>query len=58
MIKIVLAFVLVFLATFFGIQTFRQLRKKEKWQVIKTLAYSAICAIISVVVLISIVILF
>lgn len=58
MIQMFLVFCIVFAIVFFGIQTFRQLRKKEKWLVIKTLTYSAICAIISVVVLISIVILF
>jgi hypothetical protein len=58
MIRIILAFVIVFLITFFGIKLFTQLSGKEKWILTKLLAYSLICAIITTVFLISIVVLF
>ena len=58
MIRIILAFVIVFLITFFGIKMFTQLSGKEKWVLTKLLAYSMVCAIITIVFLISIVLLF
>jgi hypothetical protein len=58
MIRIILAFVIVFLITFFGIKLFTQLSGKEKWILTKLLAYSLICAIITTVFLAFIVVLF
>lgn len=58
MIRMILTFIVVFLITFFGIKLFTQLSGKEKWILTKLLAYSLICAIITTVFLISIVVLF
>jgi hypothetical protein len=58
MIRLILAFIIVFLIFFFGIKVFTQLSGKEKWVLTKLLAYSLICAIITTVFLISIVVLF
>lgn len=58
MIRIILAFIIVFLIFFFGIKMFTQLSGKDRWTVTKLLAYSMICAIITTVFLVSIVVLF
>jgi hypothetical protein len=58
MIRMILAFIVVFLIFFFGIKLFTQLSGKEKWILTKLLAYSLVCAIITIVFLISIVVLF
>jgi hypothetical protein len=58
MIHIIFTFTLVFLIFFFGIKMFTQLSGKEKWVLTKLLAYSMVCAIITIVFLISIVLLF
>jgi hypothetical protein len=50
---------LVFFALFFvGIPTIRKLTNQEKWELIKLLTYSAVCAILAFSVLAVIVILF
>lgn len=58
MIRMVLAFIVIFLIFFFGIKGFIQLSGKERWVLTKLLAYSLACAIITTVFLISIVVLF
>jgi uncharacterized membrane protein YjfL (UPF0719 family) len=58
MTKMILMFLIGFFLVFFGIEAFRKLTKKKKWRVIKTLTYSAICAIITMLIFTSIVILF
>lgn len=58
MIRIILAFIVVFLITFFGIKGFIQLTGKDKWVLTKLLAYSLVCAILTTVFLVSIVVLF
>jgi len=58
MIRMILAFIIVFLIFFFGIKLFTQLSGKEKLVLTKLFAYSLVCAIISTVFLISIVVLF
>jgi hypothetical protein len=58
MIRIIFAFIVVFLIFFFGIKVFTQLSGKEKWVLTKLFAYSMVCAIITVVFLASIVVLF
>ena len=58
MIRMILAFIVVFLIFFFGIKVFTQLSGKEKWVLTKLLAYSMVCAIITIVFLVSIVLLF
>jgi hypothetical protein len=58
MIKIILGFVLVFGAFFVGIQAFRSLTGKEKWQLTKLLAYSIMCALLATVALTAFVLVF
>jgi len=58
MIKIILGFFLVFSAFFVGIQAFRSLTKKEKWQLTKLVAYSTICAVLTTAALIGFVLTF
>jgi|APGre2960657423_1045063.scaffolds.fasta_scaffold03935_9 hypothetical protein len=58
MIKIILAFLFVFGLFFFGIKTVREMTKKELWSVTKLLTYSAICAILTLIFLITFVVLF
>jgi hypothetical protein len=58
MVKVILAFVVVFGFFFFGINTIREMTGKELWSMTKLLTYSAICAILALVILISIVVIF
>lgn len=58
MTKMLAAFLICFGLVSFGIQAFRQLSNKDKWNLSKVLAYSAACAIVTVAILFSIVILF
>ena len=56
--KVILAFVVVFVLFFFGINTIREMTGKELWSMTKLLTYSAICAIFTLATLISIVVIF
>lgn len=58
MFKVIQMFAIVFAIFFFGIQAFRAMSSKEKWQLTKLLTYSAVCAILTTIVLIGMVILF
>jgi hypothetical protein len=58
MIKIILAFFIIFGICYFGIKGYRDLSGKDKWALTKLLAYSTMCALTAVVLLILIVILF
>ncbi len=58
MIKVLLFFLLLFALFFLGINTVRELSGKEKWQLTKTLGYSIVCAVLTISVLISIVLIF
>jgi hypothetical protein len=58
MIKIVLAFLIAFGICFFGIKGYRDLSGKDKWALTKLFAYSIICALTAIVLLIMIVVLF
>lgn len=58
MAKMVLAFLAVFALVFVGILAFRSLSKKEKWALTKTLGYSIIVAVVTIVLLSVFVILF
>ncbi len=44
MVKIIVGFFAVFLMFYVGIDTFRQLSGKEKWDLTKSLFYSIMCA--------------
>lgn len=58
MIRVLLFFVLLFVVFFVGIKAMRALSGKEAWQLTKLLAYSLVCAILSITFLIGIVVLF
>jgi hypothetical protein len=58
MIKVLLFFVLIFGLFFLGIKTVRNLTGKEALALTKIVGYSIICAVLTVAVLISIVVLF
>jgi hypothetical protein len=58
MIKVVLAFVLLFVLFFAGITLARNMTGKEALALTKMLGYSIICSLLTIVVLISIVVIF
>lgn len=58
MIRIVLAFVVVFGLFFFGIRAVRDMAGQEKWDTVRLFTYSTICAILTVVSLTALVVLF
>jgi len=58
MIKVLLFFVLIFVLFFLGIKTLRNITGKEALALTKIVGYSILCAILTVAVLISIVVIF
>jgi hypothetical protein len=58
MIKIILAFLLVFWLVFFGIKAVRSMTGQDQLALTKLLMYSIMCALVTVVSLIVIVVLF
>lgn len=58
MIRIILAFVIVFGLFFFGIRYLRNMSGKETWSLVKLLTYSAVCAILTFGSLVALVVLF
>ena len=58
MIRGILVFVILSCLIAFGIQAFRQFNYLEKWQLVKTLSYSAMCSALEVGILSVMVILF
>ena len=58
MIRVILAFVVIFGLFFFGIRAVREMTEKELWSTTKLLMYSAICALLTLVFLIALVVLF
>jgi divalent metal cation (Fe/Co/Zn/Cd) transporter len=58
MIKILLAFFLVFAAFYFGIEAFNRMTKAEKWEFAKTFSYSMVLSLVVVAFLVSVVVLF
>ena len=58
MIRVFLAFFVLSALFWVGITAFRKTTGKEKWQLTKITACSILCAVLSLAVLISIVILF
>jgi hypothetical protein len=58
MIRVILAFIVIFGMFFIGIQTVRNMTGKELWSLTKLLTYSMICAILTLVFLITLVVLF
>ena len=58
MIRVYIAFAILFGLFFFGINAFRATTGKQKWEIVKTLMYSLVCAILSLLILIGIVVIF
>lgn len=58
MIKVLLFFVLIFALFFLSIKTLRNVTGKEALALTKIVGYSIICAVLTVAVLISIVVIF
>jgi len=58
MIKIILAFLVVFGVCYFGIKGYRDLSGKDKWALTKLLGYSILVAVLTLVVLTVFVIVF
>lgn len=58
MIRMFLTFLLLTLAFWFGITAYRGLKKREAWKFKKSLAYSALCSALALVVITFIVVLF
>ena len=51
MIRIILAFLFVFGLFYFGIDAFRSMTGREKWNLTKLVTYSIMCAVLTIVVL-------
>ena len=51
MARIILAFFVVFGMFYFGIDAVRDLTGREKWDLTKSIAYSLVCATLTVIVL-------
>ena len=58
MMKMLLSFVFLFVIFYTGIEIFRKMTGKEKWEVAKTLSYSLAISILVIVLLVCLVILF
>ena len=58
MIKMIMTFVFLFIIFYTGIEIFRKLTGKEKWEVAKTISYSLAISMAVIVFLVSIVVLF
>lgn len=51
MIRIILAFLVVFSAFYFGIDAFRHMTGREKWNLTKLATYSTMCAVLTIITL-------
>ena len=58
MIKIILAFLFVFVLFFFGTKAVRNMAGQDQLALTKLLGYSILCALMTIVLLITIVVLF
>lgn len=58
MIRIILAFFVVFGMFYFGIEAVRHMTGREQWTLVKTVAYSLMCAVLTVATLAVIVLTF
>jgi hypothetical protein len=58
MIRVFLAFFVLVAVFWFGLAAFRKTTGKEKWRLTKIAAYSILCSVLALAILISIVILF
>lgn len=58
MIKALISFVSLFIIIYVGIDLFRKFTRKKQWEVVKTASYSAVVAIVTLLVLLGVVVLF
>jgi hypothetical protein len=58
MIRVFLTFFVLVAVFWFGLAAFRKTTGREKWQLTKIAAYSILCSVLALAILISIVILF
>ena len=58
MARMILGFLLVWGSVMLGVTLFREMSGKEKWALIKLLTFGGVCAIITSVLLMALVILF
>jgi len=58
MSRMILTFLVLFFAFYFGIGAIRSLSGKEKWVLTKLISYSIMCAVLTIVVLVGFVVLF
>ena len=58
MIKMLISFLSLFVILFVSIDLFRKLTNKEKWSYVKIASYSAVIAVLTIVILSVMVILF
>ena len=58
MIRPILAFLFLFGVFYFGIDTFRHMTRREQWSMVKTIAYSLVCAVLTIATLALIVVTF
>jgi hypothetical protein len=58
MVKIIVAFISLFLIFFFGIDIFRRMTGKDKISLTKWLGYSTVCSLLAIVAITLIVLLF
>lgn len=58
MIKMIMTFVFLFIIFYTGIEIFRKLTGKEKWEIAKTISYSVAISLSVIVFLVVLVVLF
>lgn len=58
MMKMLLSFIFLFVIFYTGIEIFRKMTGKEKWEIAKTISYSLAISIFVIVFLVCLVILF
>lgn len=58
MMKMIMAFVFLFIIFYTGIEIFRKLTGKEKWEIAKTVSYSVAISLAVIVFLVVLVVLF
>jgi hypothetical protein len=58
MIKMLLAFISLFVIFFISIDLFRKFTRKEQWKVVKIASYSLAISVLVIIILVGIVVLF
>lgn len=58
MVRAFAIYLVIFCLFFFGIVAFREMAGKEKWELVKLLTYTAVCATLAFLVIVAFVIIF